>query len=219
MINDYQKQQRVTLWKVLLNQLNVLNHCDVITSDESWFYFSYSGDGMWVKDRSELEIVENQTNYSKKVMICIFWNFYDLFMIDCVPEEETYNTDFVIFTLFPKIHEVACSHRAVGELKSYALHWDNAPSHKSRDTNAAVAELFKCSLIHPPYSPDLAPSDFFLFGYLKRGLVGKKIENVQQLKNEITNVFKTITREMKMNVFNEWKRRLEEVVENDGKYA
>ena len=196
-----------------------MSHCDVITSDESWFFFSYSGDGMWVRDRSELETVENQTNYSRKIMISIFWNFYDLFMIECVPEGETYNSDFVIFTLFPQLNDVAVAHRPVGGLKSYALHWDNARPHVSNDTSTAVDELFKCSLKHPPYSPDLVPSDFFLFGYLKNALAGKKCNTEQQLKNEIAKAFQTITKQMKMNVFNEWKRRLEVVVQNNGNYG
>ena len=32
-------------------------------------------------------------------------------------------------------------------------------------------------LPHPPYSPDLAPSDFFLFSDLKRMLAGKKLSS------------------------------------------
>jgi transposase len=31
----------------------------------------------------------------------------------------------------------------------------------------------------PPYSPDLAPSDFFLFPRMKRDLKGKHFQNVE----------------------------------------
>jgi histone-lysine N-methyltransferase SETMAR len=34
---------------------------------------------------------------------------------------------------------------------------------------------------HPPYSPDLAPSDFYLFGYIKRCLAGPSFEDADQL--------------------------------------
>jgi histone-lysine N-methyltransferase SETMAR len=34
---------------------------------------------------------------------------------------------------------------------------------------------------HPPYSPDLAPSDFYLFGYVKRCLAGLSFEDAGQL--------------------------------------
>jgi [histone H3]-lysine36 N-dimethyltransferase SETMAR len=37
---------------------------------------------------------------------------------------------------------------------------------------------------HPPYSPDLAPSDFFLFAELKRMLAGKKFSTNQEVITE-----------------------------------
>jgi hypothetical protein len=38
---------------------------------------------------------------------------------------------------------------------------------------------------HPPYSPDLAPSDFYLFGYLKDRLQGQHFEDGDQLFDAI----------------------------------
>jgi hypothetical protein len=34
---------------------------------------------------------------------------------------------------------------------------------------------------HPPYSPDLAPCDFFLFSTLKRTLKGKRLQDVAEI--------------------------------------
>jgi histone-lysine N-methyltransferase SETMAR len=217
-LNKQNKQQRVILGKRILKQLHVLSHIDVITSDESWFFLSYSSDGMWVKDRSEVEIAEKQSIYSKKIMISIFWNFHNLFLVDCVPVGETYDSDFVIDTLFPKLEAEALNHRPSRGLKSFYLHWDNARPHISCATSEQVERLFGGVLKHPPYSPDVAPSDFFLFGYLKNSLIGKKIDDEEQLKNEITKSFRTITKQTKVDVFNEWKRRLEVVIKNNGNY-
>ena len=47
---------------------------------------------------------------------------------------------------------------------------DNAPAHKSRVASAAIHQSGFEELNHPPYSPDLAPSDYFLFANLKREL-------------------------------------------------
>jgi len=45
---------------------------------------------------------------------------------------------------------------------------DNAPAHRALATQKKVAYLgFQC-LDHPPYSPDLAPSDYHLFPGLKK---------------------------------------------------
>jgi len=49
---------------------------------------------------------------------------------------------------------------------------DNAPSHRALATQKKLAYLgFQC-LDHPPYSPDLAPSDCHLFPGLKKQLEG-----------------------------------------------
>ena len=44
----------------------------------------------------------------------------------------------------------------------------NAPAHRALETHKKLAYLgFHC-LDHPPYSPDLAPSDYYLFPGLKK---------------------------------------------------
>ena len=57
------------------------------------------------------------------------------------------------------------------------LHHDNAPAHTS---HVAVTAIHDCGfelLSHPPYSPDLAPSDFHLFRYSKESLRGRAFED------------------------------------------
>jgi hypothetical protein len=67
------------------------------------------------------------------------------------------------------------------------LQLGNAPSHTARSTVATIQDLsFEC-LPHPPYSPDLAPSDFHVSGPLKEAMGGKSFrfdEEVQQAMHE-----------------------------------
>jgi hypothetical protein len=49
---------------------------------------------------------------------------------------------------------------------------------------------------HPADSPDLAPSTFFLFGYIKRKLTEYGIPDLQSLKSAITHNFDEIGREI-----------------------
>jgi len=53
------------------------------------------------------------------------------------------------------------------------FHHDNAPAHTSALAKAKLFELGYELLPHPPYSPDLAPCDFF-FSNLKKSLAGHK---------------------------------------------
>jgi len=58
---------------------------------------------------------------------------------------------------------------------------DNASIHTS---NTSTGTLDQCGfqvLQHPPYSPDLAPSDFALFSYLKKQLRGHQFTSVDDL--------------------------------------
>ena len=64
------------------------------------------------------------------------------------------------------------------------FHHDNAPSHSSAIATAKLTELHYELLLYPPYSPDLAPSDFFLFPNLKKWLCGKRF---QANEEEITD--------------------------------
>jgi hypothetical protein len=45
---------------------------------------------------------------------------------------------------------------------------------------------------YPPYSPDLAASDFYLFGYVKRCLTGLSLEEADQLLAAIEDVLDSI---------------------------
>ena len=70
----------------------------------------------------------------------------------------------------------------------------------------------------PPYSPDLAPSDFFLFGFLKNQLEGEKFDDFQQLHEKITEILAEISKDTLAKVFEEWIERCQWVIKNKGNY-
>jgi len=69
---------------------------------------------------------------------------------------------------------------------THFLH-DNARPHTAHTTQAKLADLGFTVLPHPPYSPDLAPSDYYLFSPLKAGLKGRNFTN----KNEVNEAIQT----------------------------
>jgi transposase len=54
---------------------------------------------------------------------------------------------------------------------------------------------------HPPYSPDLAPFDFFLFGYLKERLKGMVFPSYEELLDAINEVVTGMGSETSTAVF------------------
>ena len=60
---------------------------------------------------------------------------------------------------------------------------DNARPHTARQTQALLRDYFHWYIFeHPPYNPDLTPSNFFLFPKMKEHLAGKRFENDEDLK-------------------------------------
>jgi hypothetical protein len=53
----------------------------------------------------------------------------------------------------------------------------------------------------PAHSPDLAPSDFFLFGYVKRGLSDYNGEGQEDFSNAMTEIFTGVDQETPRSVF------------------
>ncbi|GFV13861.1 histone-lysine N-methyltransferase SETMAR [Trichonephila clavipes] len=67
--------------------------------------------------------------------------------------------------------------------RSVVLHQDNARPHASIVTRQKPWELGWEVLMHPPYSPDLAPSDYHLFLALQNFLSDKKLESKEDCAN------------------------------------
>ena len=61
------------------------------------------------------------------------------------------------------------------------FHHDNAPAHSSAIATAKLFDLRYEILPHPPYSPDLTPSDYFLFANMKTWLEGKRFASNEEI--------------------------------------
>jgi hypothetical protein len=69
---------------------------------------------------------------------------------------------------------------------------------------------------HPPYSPDLAPSDFWLFNRIKTSLTDHT--SAESLVSQITSIVKDIPRSEYQKTFNKWIERMELCITNKGDY-
>jgi histone-lysine N-methyltransferase SETMAR len=66
---------------------------------------------------------------------------------------------------------------------------DNAPVHMSAKSEAAIQQCGFQQLNHPPYSPDLALSDYFLFRVMKKFLRVKRFSSDEEVKEAVTTWF------------------------------
>jgi hypothetical protein len=71
---------------------------------------------------------------------------------------------------------------------------------------------------HPPYSPDLAPSDFYLFEYVKRCFAGLSFEDADQLLAAVEGVLEGIGKVTLQAFFLEWMGRFRKCIATNWKY-
>jgi hypothetical protein len=64
------------------------------------------------------------------------------------------------------------------------LYHDNAQSHTSVLTQQLLAKYKMTVIPHPPYSPHLAPCDFFLFPKMKLKLKGQRFGTTEEIQAE-----------------------------------
>ena len=71
------------------------------------------------------------------------------------------------------------------------FHQDNAPVHNSIHVTDYLTKMGMKTVPQPPYSPDLAPCDFWLFLKLR----GCRYERIEEIKEAVTKVIDTLTQE------------------------
>ena len=74
------------------------------------------------------------------------------------------------------------------------------------------------TVCHPPYSPDLAPCDFCLFPKLKENLRGCRHETIEEMKEAVTRVIDTLTKEDFHGAFQKLLERWNKWIAGGGDY-
>ena len=69
---------------------------------------------------------------------------------------------------------------------------------------------------HPPYSPDLASYDFWLFPKVKMTMKGKRFESIQDIEAATTAQLKTLKKEDFQNCFRKWQEQWDKCVRSEG---
>ena len=105
-----------------------------------------------------------------KVPASVFWDAKGIVFINYLQKGKTINGEYYA-KLLRELQQAIKSKRPGKLTKGVLLHQDNAPAHKSLVAMSAVHDCGFELIDHPPYPPDLAPSDYFLFPNLKNILL------------------------------------------------
>ena len=100
----------------------------------------------------------------------------------------------------------------------FILHHDNALRHTSLLVQQFLSNKNITVCPHPPYSPDLAPCDFWFFPKVKMTMKGKRFGSIPDIEAATTAQLKTLTKEDFQNCFRKWLERWDKCVRSEGEY-
>jgi histone-lysine N-methyltransferase SETMAR len=60
----------------------------------------------------------------------------------------------------------------------WIVHHDSAPPHKARSVKQLLTQKSITEREHPPFSPDLAPNNFWFFPKIKSALKGRRFHDI-----------------------------------------
>jgi len=108
---------------------------------------------------------------------CFFCDVRGIVHREFVPPGQTANQEFYFDVLRGLRENVRRKRPELWTLGDWFLHHDNAPAHTALSVTRYLASLGWTVVPHPPYSPDLAPCDFFLFPTMKKNIERKEISH------------------------------------------
>jgi histone-lysine N-methyltransferase SETMAR len=146
--------------------------------------------------------------------VTIAWNPLGFHLVEVLPKGRGLNAEYYRDNTLP---ELIRFHPEAGE-GYLIIQADNARPHTAQKYRTFSAENGLRPATHPPYSPDLAPSDFFFFGYVKHRLQEIIFHSGEELLAGIREVLGEIPLETLAHVFDHWMERLEWVSQNNGAY-
>jgi len=130
-----------------------------------------------------------------KAMMIVFFDIRGVIYIDWVPESQTVNQVYYKNVLTTLRESVRRRRPDMWKNASWILHHDKAPAHKALSVKRCLAKNKIPVMEHPPYSPDLAPCDFFLFPKIKSALKGTRFVSVDAVKAKATQLLNSITQD------------------------
>jgi len=164
--------------------------------------------------------IDSQAEYSwkKTVMLCIWWDQLGVVYYELLKPNETitralYRTQLMRLS---RALKEKCAHYYSRHDKIILLH-DNARSHVA--PVKTYLETLKWEVLsHPPYSPDIAPSDYHLFRLMTHGLSEQHFTSYEDIKNCIDDWITSKDEAFFRRGIYMLPERWEKVVASDGHY-
>lgn len=167
----------------------------IVTGDETWVYHytpeCKRSSMQWVEKGGRLPKKCKTVFSACKVLATIFWDYRGVILIDYLDKGKTVNAAYYC-DLLDRLRTAIKNKRPGLLSKGVFLIHDNARPHSARITQEKLTNFRWQVFQHPPYSPDLAPSDYHLFPLMKRDFGGQRFDSTEEIREAVTTYYKNL---------------------------
>ncbi|UYV82868.1 hypothetical protein LAZ67_22001158 [Cordylochernes scorpioides] len=193
------------------------------TSDKKWIHFSNpTGQKSWGLPGQFLKQTPRPNRSEKKAMLCIWWVQTGVVYFELLKPGETVNTWYTsrYEQQMQSLREALNEKRPEWREKhnKLILQHDNAPAQNATVVKNTIKDLGWELLPHPPYSPDLAPSDYHLFTSLGHALKNQEFSNSDIHRKWLVDWFDSKGIEFFRQGIRKFPERWSECIANQGNY-
>jgi histone-lysine N-methyltransferase SETMAR len=193
----------------------------IITGDESFLYYyqpeSKQSSKEWKRADSPPPTKLKQAKSVGKVLYSFFWDHKGIILKEPTPAGVTITKEYYANILVELHQEIKKQRRGLVSA-GVILHHDNAPAHTSFLVSSTIHNLKYELLRHPPYSPDLAPSDYFLFPVLKDYLAGRHYNDRSSLGSSIYQCLNSMSEDDYTAAIRKLPERWQKCISAEGRY-
>lgn len=216
-LTDGQRQRRC---EAALSLLTLKRHqnwlSSIVTGDEKWVqYVNVVRRRSWCAAGDTPQATAKPGLHPKKVMLSVWWDSKGVIMFEVLPPNTSITAELYCKQLDRLAAQIQQKRPHLGRVRF--LH-DNARPHTAVSTRQKLLDLGWEALNHPPYSPDLAPSDYHLFLSMSNALRNKTFANDDEVNQWLVDFFESkpvsFYSEGIMSLPKRWKK----VIDCDGAY-
>jgi len=153
-----------------------------------------------------------------KMMLAVLFDWKGIVHHEFVPRGQMVNKQLYQEVLARLRDAMRRKRPELWENQTWMLHHDNAPAHASLLIRSYLAKHQTSVMPHPPYSPNLAPADFFLFAKLKITLKGRRFQTIEEIQENVIRELRAVIESVFQEAFQQWKKRWERCIASRGDY-
>ena len=200
-LREYQKERRYHDSREMVELINsdpaVLDA--LVTCDESWIYYydpeTKRQSSQWKHAGSPRPKKARQSKSTPKLLMIPFFDSTGMIYMHWVLTGQTVYEEYYVKVLREFRKRFRRKRPALFKSGQWHFHHDKAPIYNTILVTDYLTKMGIKIVPHHPYSPDLAPCDFWLFRKLKEKLRGCRYETFEEMKEAVTKVIDMLTQE------------------------